>query len=191
MIHRKERVVITVIDILDELGIQGLSTREIARRQGISEGTLFRHFKNKNEIILAVLEHFSKFDRDIIQSIKLMQLMPRKAITYFINAYSEYYENYPAITSVTQVLDELARDSELGGKVKSIFNCRRDFIRDMVVEGQRVKEFRGDFDSESLADVISGISTSICFRWRMCGLGFPLKERILSTLDMILDSFSK
>ncbi|MDP4091416.1 MAG: TetR/AcrR family transcriptional regulator, partial [Bacillota bacterium] len=50
-IKRKERVTLTAIDILNELGFQGLSTKEICKRQEISEGTRYEHFKNKNEDI--------------------------------------------------------------------------------------------------------------------------------------------
>ena len=104
ILHRKERLIITAIEVIDELGIQGLSTREIARRQDVSEATLFRHYKNKNELLLGVLDHFSKFDNEILQSAKLKNLSAEEAIVYFITSTVEYYENYPAITSIMQIL---------------------------------------------------------------------------------------
>lgn len=118
ILHRKERLIITAIEVIDELGIQGLSTREIARRQDVSEATLFRHYKNKNELLLGVLDHFSKFDNEILQSAKLKNLSAEEAIVYFITSTVEYYENYPAITSIMQIFDVLRYDNELSDKVK-------------------------------------------------------------------------
>ena len=74
ILHRKILLIITTIDIIDELGIQGLSTREIAKRQGVSEATIFRHYKNKNELLLAVLDYFSQFDEDIFQSTRIKRI---------------------------------------------------------------------------------------------------------------------
>ena len=81
--HRKDRIILTAIEIINELGIQGLSTREIARRQEISEGTLFRHYKSKNDIILAVLDDFSKYDADIFHSVELKKLKPQRSTYLF------------------------------------------------------------------------------------------------------------
>jgi AcrR family transcriptional regulator len=35
--QRKNKIIIEAIDLLDEAGIQGLTTKEIAKRQGITE----------------------------------------------------------------------------------------------------------------------------------------------------------
>ncbi|EHQ89992.1 TetR/AcrR family transcriptional regulator [Desulfosporosinus youngiae] len=189
-LHRKDRLVITTIEIIDQLGIQGLSTREIARRQGVSEATLFRHFKSKNQLLLVVLEDFSKFDIDIYQSIKLKELRPKESITYLIRAYAEYYESYPAITSIMQVFDVLRHESELTDRVKSILNDRSSFMKQLIEEAQKAGEISPDMDSKNLADVIWGLCREICLTWRLNGQSYSLKERTLSTLEMVLKAFS-
>lgn len=189
-LHRKDRLVITTIEIIDQLGIQGLSTREIARRQGVSEATLFRHFKSKNQLLLVVLEDFSKFDIDIYQSIKLKELRPKESITYLIRAYAEYYESYPAITSIMQVFDVLRHESELTERVKSILNDRSSFMKQLIEEAQKAGEISPDMDSKNLADVIWGLCREICLTWRLNGQSYSLKERTLSTLEMVLKAFS-
>lgn len=190
VLHRKERFVITAIEIIDELGIQGLSTREIAKRQSVSEATLFRHFKNKNGLLLAVLDYYSKFDADIFQSAKLKKFMPTEAITYLIRSYTVYYENYPAITSIMQIFDVLRYDSELADKVNNIVNNRANNIKKLIEYAQEVGEIRPDVDSENLAIIISGFCREICLKWRLDNYKFSLSERIFSTLEMVLDSFS-
>jgi AcrR family transcriptional regulator len=41
---------------LNKRGIQGATTREIARRAGVHEVTLFRHFKSKEQLLRAILK---------------------------------------------------------------------------------------------------------------------------------------
>ncbi|HWQ42004.1 MAG TPA: helix-turn-helix domain-containing protein [Desulfosporosinus sp.] len=54
-----------MIEVIDEQGLQGLTTREVAKKQDISESTIFKHYKSKNELILAVLDYFSQYDQAI------------------------------------------------------------------------------------------------------------------------------
>lgn len=44
------------LDVISEIGPQGLSIREVARRAGVSHAAPYRHFTDKNELILAVVE---------------------------------------------------------------------------------------------------------------------------------------
>ncbi|AKL96902.1 transcriptional regulator TetR family [Clostridium aceticum] len=191
LLHRKERIILTTIEVIDEYGIQGFSTREIARRQGVSESTIFKHFSSKNELILAVLNHYSQYDHDIIQSTELKKIKGVEAITYLVGAYATYYENYPAITAITQVYDTLNINPELAGKIKEIFTTRIDAIEKLVCEAQEEGTISSDIDAEKLAITIISSFRTICLKWRMEGYSFSLKEYILSTLKMLLDVFTK
>lgn len=191
ILHRKERLIITAIEVLDELGIQGLSTREIARRQGVSEATLFRHFKSKNELLLGVLDHFSKFDNDILQSTKLKKLSSKEAIIYLVTSAVEYYENYPAITSIMQIFDVLRYDPEISDKVMQILTNQSAMIRNLIEEAQQSGEISREADSENLTAIILGFQREICLKWRLSGKEFSLSQRTLATLEMTLKSFQQ
>lgn len=190
LLHRRESLILTAIEVINDLGIQGLSTREIARRQEISEGTLFRHFDTKNHLLIGVLDHYSQYDSDIMLSIKMKELSFKEAIIFFTKSYTEYYENYPAITAVTETFSVLANDPQLVDKVKSIIRNRIDFIKELIIEGQRLGQVPMNIDAEKLTDIIWGTAHSIIAKWRFEKYNFSLKEYSLSTLDMILRAFN-
>jgi AcrR family transcriptional regulator len=52
----RQRLFDAATETLNRRGIQGATTREIARRAGVHEVTLFRHFKSKEQLIRAVLK---------------------------------------------------------------------------------------------------------------------------------------
>jgi AcrR family transcriptional regulator len=189
LLHRKERLVITTVEVIDELGIQRLSTREIAKRQGVSEATLFKHFKSKNELLLAVLEHFCKFDADIFQSTRLKKLRSKEAIIYMINSFVEYYESYPAVTSIIQVFDVLRSDPELADRAKIIYEKRTNYIKQLLEDAQKACEIPSTIDIDSLSYIILGFCREICLKWRFDGRSFSLRDKTLSTLRLILDAF--
>ena len=189
LLHTKESLILSTIEVISELGLQGLTTREVAKRQGISESTIFKHYKSKNELILAVLDHFSQYDQAIIESLGLKEFKPIEAITYFVEAYVTYYENYPEITAITLSYEGLMREPELSAVVKRIFTKRVKTIQSLVEDGKSQNEISKDVDSESLADLIIGLERVVVQRWRIGNYNFSLKEHTLKALKMLLDSF--
>lgn len=190
ILHTKEKLILATIDIINELGIQSFSTKEVTRRIGVSSGTLFKHFDTKNDLLIAVLNHYSQYDNDIIESVELKKLSPKDAIMYYVNRYAEYYENYPAITAITQSYDILTCDSKLGNYIKSIVSKRSDFLKKIIEAAQKTGEIRADIESEMLVDIINGLHREICLKWRLSKYDFSLKDKTISTLKVVLEVFS-
>jgi len=189
LLHTKESLILSTIEVISDQGLQGLTTREVAKRQGISESTIFKHYKSKNELILAVLDYFSQYDQAIIESLGLKEFKPLEAITYFVEAYVTYYENYPEITAITLSYEGLIHEVELIDVVKRIFAKRVNTIRSLLEEAQRQNEITQDVDPESLADLIIGLERVVVLRWRLDNYNFSLKEHTLTALKMLLDVF--
>ncbi|GAX90086.1 TetR/AcrR family transcriptional regulator [Effusibacillus lacus] len=62
MTEKQRRILEASIKLFSEKGFHAASTSEIAREAGVAEGTIFRHFKTKKDILLAlVVPTFMKF----------------------------------------------------------------------------------------------------------------------------------
>ena len=53
----RTRLIAAASEVFANLGVQGATTREIARVAGVNEVTLFRHFANKEQLLRAVIEN--------------------------------------------------------------------------------------------------------------------------------------
>jgi len=53
------RILTAVRELYATKGSRGTTTREIADRAGVNEATVFRHFGTKQQLIAAMLDHFS------------------------------------------------------------------------------------------------------------------------------------
>lgn len=189
LLHRKDALILAAIEIINDSGFQGLTTKEIAKREGISESTIFKHFRSKNELICAVLDHFSQYDEAIIESVKNKDLTPGEAILCFMESYVSYYENYPEITAVIHAFDSLMTQSEFRDKVERIYSNRNGFIKFLLDQAKELGVFYPEVDTDDLSDVIIGTEKGINLKWRMSQYSFSLKEQTLSTLRMVLDAF--
>ena len=188
-ISRKDRIIISTIELIDEVGFQGLTIKKICKRQEFTEGSLYKHFRSKDEIILGVLDYYSKFDEDIKHTIDMNRFSSKESIIYFITRLAEYYENYPAMTAILNSYETLRNEAGIARKSMEILEFRYDLMRNLIEEGIKTGEFQQGIDSEILSDIIWGSCSAITLRWRMKQHNFKLKDKLLSTLDMILKAY--
>lgn len=186
---RRESIILSAIDIIDELGINELSLREIGNRQGISDSALYKHFKNKEELLLAVLDYYSRFDASIMMTIEESNMKAKAAILFFVKSITEVYENQPSIISITHSFEILNTQNPTENKAKEIFLTRMDFLNKLVSNGQADGSISLDIGSEDLADVILGYMRTLLLKWRILKYNFPLKNRIFNGVEAILNKY--
>ncbi len=188
LLHTKEKIILETITQIHESGIHGISTKEIAKRVGISEPAIFKHFKSKGEILLAVLDHFSLYDNDIIQSLQTKNLSPLESLRTFIDVFISYYENYPAIASLTLNLPILHNDEIYQNKVQHILKKRYHFISKLLEEAKTLGDIKQGVDTEAFTIVIVGAIKEWCHQWREMDYQFSLRDRMLTTVTMLLEA---
>ncbi|HET7628654.1 MAG TPA: TetR/AcrR family transcriptional regulator [Bacillales bacterium] len=54
--EKQKQIMIAAIEMFSEKGYASSSTSEIARRAGVAEGTIFRHYKTKEKLLQAIVE---------------------------------------------------------------------------------------------------------------------------------------
>lgn len=63
------RILQATIDAIIELGVDGATIREICERADVSQGGLFRHFKTRNDVLIAALELVQTRQTDAVAAI--------------------------------------------------------------------------------------------------------------------------
>lgn len=187
-IKRRDRIIQTAIEILDELGFQGLSTKEISKRQEISEGTLYKHFKNKDEIMNGVLDYYAKFDSDLKQTIELKQLNSIDSIMFITSCFAEYYQNDPPITAIPFMHEVFRHEKGFSNKMNEILEGRYRYLLEVIERGKTIGEFPQMMDSELLANILLGTGWMIIMRWRMCNYVFNLRDTLIESTNLILQN---
>jgi AcrR family transcriptional regulator len=59
----RERILVAFLQVANERGLDGATTRAVAEAAGVNEVTLFRHFRDKAGLALAAVRHFSPAER--------------------------------------------------------------------------------------------------------------------------------
>jgi hypothetical protein len=108
----------------------------------------------------------------------------KENIQIYFRLYAEYYESYPAITSILGSFDILLREEKAGIKVKNIINARTDLLRNLIEKG----EINKNINAANLAEILMGTFDRTIFIWRLNKFDFSLKEKTKELVSDILNA---
>src|ERR1051325_3334526 len=61
---RRQDILAAAMELFAKNGFRGTTTRDLASQADVNEAIIFRHFKNKEELYSAILEHKACEDRE-------------------------------------------------------------------------------------------------------------------------------
>jgi len=173
--------------VLYEAGINGMTIKEIAKRQNISEPDVYRHYKKKSEIIKEIFKRYSIYDEVITNTIFENKMVGKDGIRYFCRVIVEYYQNYPEITTVMFSFDLFKYDEKTNERMKNNVKNRYDLLFGLVAKAIEIKKLVLIKDAQVITDSIFSVLWGTIFLWRMENCSFELKERIILAVDNIID----
>ena len=175
---RKECLILTAIEIIDDLGYQGLTTKELSKRQNITEAAMYKHFKNKNELINHVLDYYNNFFNKIYESKEIENMTALEAVEFYISKSLEFYEKHPAMTAILNSYETFRHEEKLSNSVSKYCKVRLAFLTKLFQKGIDNHELNGMLSAESLAYITIGTMTSVSLHWRMQNYEFSLTDKI-------------
>src|SRR5574344_2040477 len=64
---KQESILISAVELFSEKGYEKVSTAEIAKRAGVAEGTIFRQYKTKKELLQSIIiPSFMRFLKPVV-----------------------------------------------------------------------------------------------------------------------------
>nr|WP_315021116.1 TetR/AcrR family transcriptional regulator [uncultured Aminipila sp.] len=67
---RKQRIIDAAIEVLKENSIEETTVRKIALKAGLTTGSLYHHYKNKDEIMFDVMKQSLQFTHKMVETVK-------------------------------------------------------------------------------------------------------------------------
>jgi AcrR family transcriptional regulator len=141
-------------DVVEENGYEGVTVSEIAERAGIVEGTVYRYFKNKEELLLRVAEEwFTECYADLIDVSAFGGVYNK--LRYLIWHSLKTIKAGPAISRY--VMTEVRPMEDY--KDTRIFELNRRYtllMRNLFAEAIKSGEFSHDVPERLLRDMVFG-----------------------------------
>ena len=97
---RRTQILAAALEIFAEQGFHGTRTRDLARRAGVSEALVFRHFPTKEALIRAILDLVGFEARIQMMETHLTRLPPRQALVALAEQFLTQLRDRPGVFRV-------------------------------------------------------------------------------------------
>jgi len=174
MKETSQRILDAAILVFGRDGVSGATTREIARVAKVNEVTLFRYFKNKNELLRQVILQSSKRYGQVFAdaAVETPEDLRRTVRTYARAYAGKLHDNEDLVRTF---MGEMKRHLKLCRRlfVESAKPVRQKFIA-YLQAAQKKHLVRQDLDPNTAVDALSGMLMSGILRR-------PLTESLYSS----------
>lgn len=152
----KARLIEAATQVFASAGLQGATTREIARVAGVNEVTLFRHFTSKEQLLKAVIEYTLALQTEALAHPDEWTQDLRIDLTHYAQLYNNMLEAQEDL--IRTFIGEAKRHPEAGRRImqdaaKSLKARLVDYLR----HGQTRGTVRSDLDLVSSIDMFTGM----------------------------------
>ena len=181
---RKGDIINHAIDLIVEHGLAGTTMSKIAAMVGVTEPALYRHFKNRKDIMQAALDRAGE---RLITGFTIEE----ENVPQYIHKISQL--SYQTLTEHPKearlVLEFICAPSseDLGENVINNLLMTLDFFQNLLEEGIRQETIRADIDRELIAWELFSMGFTLAFVASMGLNNILSEEKALRAVDDLID----
>ncbi len=182
---RQKEIIDVSLQLIAENGIQGLTIKNIANKIGFTESAIYRHYENKIQILIAILdffkknsEHFFLHENNVIENsiIRIERL--------FLSHFNRFTSN-PSLVAVIFSEEIFRNETILVEKIQGIMKSNIQSLTSIIETGQNNNEIRTDIDASYLSTIILGALRMFVKKWQMSNFLFDLNKEGIEFINSI------
>lgn len=164
-----------------ELGFQSATTREIARRAGVNEVTLFRHFRTRSDLVRAVIRETLNAEVAFMENHHFDEHDLRAAISHYVRAYVGVVERREAVARIIIGEGHLL-PKDIQDMIIDVIGPLKERLADWLRQAQQKGLVRPEIDPMGAVEVLRDALHSAVLRWSTFGALSCPQDVYLQTL---------
>jgi len=188
---RQEQIKHAVLDIIYTDGLKRLSTHNLAKRIGMSEGSIFRHFASKQDITIAIIKDVQKDFIGSLRSIANSNVEPEERLNRFLCQTITYLTNNKGITMLMFSEASHNNDTVLKESLKPIFNNQKKLVSKIILDGIALGIWDEAIPVENIAMLYMGIPVSLNIELVLTGGEFYIDNFCSKMMQLMLKMLKK
>ncbi len=158
---RQEEIKKAVLSIIYRDGLKKLSTKNLAKEVGISEGAIFRHFRSKKGIILAIMDDVILNMVEELRKITLKKTSPEKRLFELLCKTVTFLIENKGITILLFSEASHENDKDMLDKLNFIFNSQKQLVSKIISDGITSGLWDETVSVEDVATLYMGIPITL------------------------------
>jgi len=177
--------------ILMENGVLGLTTKNLALEMNFSESALYRHFKNKEEIILLLIKYLSNNINERFENILNADINPEEKYIQLFKSQFEFFNKNPHFIVI--VLSDGLMDNSvvIKNEVLKLIQTNATCYKKVIIQGQNSKIFNQEIGADDLVNFAMGTFRLQMLKWKLSNFSLDLETEGLKTMIKLLNLFKK
>jgi len=171
---RRQQIAEAALGLVADRGLGRLSMAAVARRVGLVPSAIYRHFKNKDEVILAVLDRIETRMEENVQAAREETPDPLQQIHSLLVRHVRFLREGRAVPQLIFSDDFHHGHPERKARVERILARYLGRIGDFVRQGQEEGKIRADLDPSTVAMMVLGIVVPAGILWHVTEGGFDV-----------------
>ncbi|MDO4494081.1 MAG: TetR/AcrR family transcriptional regulator [Clostridia bacterium] len=181
----RELLVKCASELLREKG-SAFTIREVCAKAGVSVGTFYTYYKNKNELIL---ERLNRRDRFMIEELKNAPTEPEARMIAIAASYIDYSLER-GVVSVRDVYHSMLLNGVTTVNDRETYLYRE--LADTIAAGVACGAFIPELDQQQFADTVLCALRGVNYNWcYYSGEGFDPKERACHAVSLLVSAIRK
>jgi AcrR family transcriptional regulator len=171
---RREQIAEAALGLVASHGLRRLSIAAVARRVGLVPSGIYRHFKNKDELIDAVLQRVQERLLANVEAARQQSDDPLERLKDVLMRHIRFIREGRAVPRIVFSDDVHAGNPQRRERVLAIFTGYKQQVADIIRQGQSQGRIRPDVDAETLAIMLFGIVVPAGILWHLTDGGFDV-----------------
>lgn len=170
---RREQIVQAAIRIIGRKGVNSVTTSALGREVGISEANLYRHFKNKDDIYFAAVDHVRDMIAGNVEKAFSRGSDPLIMLKRFFMLQIDLLAGNSGIPRF-MFSEELHIHQNLREKILKTMYSVSERLTALIKDAQKTGSIREDIDPKTTALMFIAIIQGLAFRWSLGGFSFSV-----------------
>jgi AcrR family transcriptional regulator len=171
---RREQIAEAALALVAARGLNRLSVAAVARRVGLVPSGIYRHFKNKDEILMAVLDLIESRLLANVQAARDEETEPLDRLRGVLFRHVRFIREGRTFPRIVFSDDAHSDDPRRKARVQRIATAYLGKIADLVAEGQAAGSIRADLDPSTAALLFFGIVMPAAILWHLSDGAFDV-----------------
>lgn len=176
------------MEIVAEEGVQNLTMARLAKRIGITDGALYKHFDSKKAIIMAMADQTQRAFFTFIVPEAAHYDDPFEKLRHILRLHLEFLEQHKGMPRILFSDFVHVGDTDTKRIMRNAISNYLDLVRGILHRAIQEGRVRRDLDVDAAATAFLGLVQGCMIVWSLSDFAFPLAERHAALWNVFAES---
>ena len=166
-IQRKKQIMTEATMIVSKDGLNSLTMSAVAKRVGVTEGALYRHFSSKNDLIMEILHDIFMETTNQISEVSSQNITNSEKLEYIIINQLSMFKDRPAQANFLFAEEYFLTNHSIKVMVYTIINTVQLFLQEIFESGKSNGEFKSTVEPRHVSLMFLGMIRMLVMNWKL------------------------